>query len=179
MDALNDLAPPTTSTTRRRAPRREISEGEAQKALLRTLRRLYGAERLLACELRQLFQRSSSLPFRLVLADQRRAIDRQILRLERIIQTKTGAPASSAGPAKRDSKRPLPVHLDLDVRRTAPTREMMAFPLMAAQAGVVAYQSAIALARKVGEIWIMALLTESLNESLAMAIALEDQAMLL
>ena len=76
---------------RSNSPRRSGRRlGLATSILLEQLDQLYLIERALADDLRALFLRSRSLRHRLVLLAQRRETNRQILRLERIVQLATG-----------------------------------------------------------------------------------------
>ena len=135
-----------------------------RKVLLRRLSRIYAAERQLAFDLPRLFRQATELALRLVLADQRKETSRQLVRLDLIIQAAGGdAPGRIAAPLK-PAERPVDVHSDEDFPSGATTDTILAVPLRQARGAIAEYQSAIAIATRIGLLSMADLLAESLNE---------------
>ncbi len=153
-----DLATSGPATSGRAAP--AAAPRARGQELLRQLYQLYAAERQLDRDLLWLFRRAATFGLRLVLADCRRATDRQILRLENIIQALTG----SAGTAMAIS---IPADLYQSLPYTTRPGPILMIPLRSAQAALENYGAALAIARERGPRSLVDLLAESLQEKRA------------
>jgi ferritin-like metal-binding protein YciE len=134
---------------------------------------LYALERQLAVDLPHWFRRADSIPLRMIVADQRRDLNRQVLRLERIIQLMTGGVASRlVGQPVALSPVALPPGDPDGLSRAGAIWSTLAALLHAARGSIREYGAALASAQRLGQSAVASLLAESLGEKRTTTIAL-------
>lgn len=151
------------------APASESLAGRREQ-LLHQLLGLRTTERERADDLLRQFRQAGSMSARLLLSDQRRDSNRQLIRLERLIQVTLWIMQAPGGTARFPRSRADSA--SADDRAGAPARPMAAGEVNESEAALAAYASAIALARRLDQHGTVNLLTVSLEDKRATVMAL-------